>query len=113
MALFQMGRMEEALAQFERALQLDPRHAPSWANKATCERELGRPDEALLSIAKALELEPSEEPRLWFVKGGLEQELGRDLEAAQSYDRYIQLAADEEDAELVEEAKARLQAFGR
>ena len=63
-ALYRLGRREEALAQFRRALALDPVHAPSWTNLlallleardfGTARQELARSETLGLRLPPAL-----------------------------------------------------------
>ncbi|MCB1866676.1 MAG: sulfotransferase [Chromatiales bacterium] len=58
-ALFYLQRLEPALAAFDAALDLAPRHADTLAMKATVLEHLNRPDMARLAAEQALEIEPS------------------------------------------------------
>jgi len=58
LALEALGRPEEALACFDRALALDPRYALAWNNKGAVLEVLGRPEEALICFDCALALNP-------------------------------------------------------
>ncbi len=53
-----LRRHDEALADFEHALQLDARYVPAWDGKAWVLGILGRRDEALAAVNRALELDP-------------------------------------------------------
>src|SRR5664280_2850541 len=56
--LHSMGRFEEALDCFEKALALDPHNAAVWTNKGVSLTKLGRNKEAMYCCDKALELDP-------------------------------------------------------
>ncbi|WP_292424633.1 response regulator [Methanoregula sp.] len=58
---YREGRYEDAIAAFDRALEIDPSHAFAWHDRAVCLRALERNEEALASVTKALELAPADE----------------------------------------------------
>ncbi len=53
-----LGRYDEALEAFERALGLDEQYVAAWDGKAWVLGILGRKGEALAAVNRALELEP-------------------------------------------------------
>ena len=57
-ALLKAGRHEEALACYERALAIDPRHAEVLNNRGNALAELGRHREALDSVGRAIAANP-------------------------------------------------------
>ena len=57
-ALRQLGRSEEALKAFDKAVQLRPDDARSWTNLGDVLLELERPADALLSFQRALQFNP-------------------------------------------------------
>jgi hypothetical protein len=62
---YREGKYEEAIAEFDRALEIDPTHAFAWNDRGVCLRALEQNEEALESIAKAVELAPNEEEILY------------------------------------------------
>jgi PAS domain S-box-containing protein len=62
---YREGKYEEAIAAFDRALEIDPTHAFAWNDRGVCLRALERNEEALASITKAVELAPNEEEILY------------------------------------------------
>jgi|SRR5579871_3169690 len=58
---FESGRLDEAIAGFQRVLALVPRHYPSWGNLGAAHFALGRLDEARDCLNRALELNPEYE----------------------------------------------------
>lgn len=57
-ALYQAGRNEEALADFDTVLRLNPRDALSWMTRGTLHMRAGRSAEARADFDRALELVP-------------------------------------------------------
>ena len=55
---FQLGRVDEAVQAYEKALELDPRYATGHHNLANAFEKLGRVDEALRHYGAALEINP-------------------------------------------------------
>ena len=84
------GELELALADFERALELDPQDAVAWAQHGVCLGRLGRQAEALESLARALELDPSN-AEAWDKLGTVKLKLRRDAEALEAYARSLAL----------------------
>ena len=59
------GGTQDAIAAFDRALEIDPSHAFAWHDRAVCLRALERNEEALASVTKAVELAPADEEILY------------------------------------------------
>jgi tetratricopeptide (TPR) repeat protein len=87
-----LGRGEQALAAYQKAVQLDPTDPLAWNNLALVHRDLGRPDEALRACQQALELDPSAE-RPWTTLGRIYAGLGRLQDASQALHKATRLAA--------------------
>jgi tetratricopeptide (TPR) repeat protein len=90
MMLTGANRHEEALANFEAALSLNPDFVEAHNNRAVVLVAIKRPDEALLSYNRALALR-SGMTRVLNNRGNLLQELGRIEEALADYDRALAL----------------------
>jgi len=86
-----LGRSEEALACYDRALALNPQVAAAWLNKGLPLTSLGRFEEALASYDRALALNP-QYAKAWTNKGHVLMSLGRSEEALASYDRALDIA---------------------
>jgi tetratricopeptide (TPR) repeat protein len=82
--------LQNAIAVYERALQLDPQHSGTWTNKGLTLEELGRHTEALEAHERALQLDP-ERPQSWHGKGTALMDLGRHTEAPEAHERALQL----------------------
>ena len=89
-SLDSLGRHEEALRCFDKALELDPRDAAVWNNKGTSLGSLGRHEEAIRCYDKALELDP-QHTSAWYNKGTVFSGLRRHEEAIRCYDKALEL----------------------
>ena len=93
-ALLRLGRREEALATFDKAVQLDPSNANLWKNFGDVLAEMARLPEAVLTYQHALKLDP----RLWaaaYQAGSLLHQLGRTEEALGYYGLHEEMPADD------------------
>jgi tetratricopeptide (TPR) repeat protein len=90
-ALMAQGSHEQALASFDRALELDPRHPEAHNNRAAALHALGRLAEALASCDRALEVR-GEHLAAYENRATLLIELGRLSEAEAAIDAAILLA---------------------
>jgi eukaryotic-like serine/threonine-protein kinase len=84
-SLRSLGRYEEAITCYDKALELEPRLAWAWNNKGEALQRLGRSGEALPCHDKALELDPRL-AEAWSAKGTALASLGRHEEATHCYD---------------------------
>jgi Flp pilus assembly protein TadD len=57
-ALDNLGRSEEAIASYNRALEIDPKKASAHCNIGVALGNLGRCEEAIASYNRALEIDP-------------------------------------------------------
>ena len=91
-ALRSAGRMAEALAALQRAVQATPDNAVAWNNLGVVQRERGDTPAAIASFGRALALAPDNRPALMALAGML-RALGRIDEAAAHYKRAVRLDA--------------------
>ncbi len=96
-ALRQLGRPDEALRSFERALALKPDFAEAFINRGNAQRDLKRLDEALASYDQALARQPDHAEAL-ISRGSTLQALGRPDNALACYDRALVLRPGSADA---------------
>jgi len=89
-SLDNLGRHDEALSCYERALDADPQFALAWNNKGAALDALDRREEALRCYEKALDVDP-ELALAWGNKGASLANLGRYLDAVRCYDRALEL----------------------
>jgi predicted O-linked N-acetylglucosamine transferase (SPINDLY family) len=90
-ALRKLGRYDEALLSYDRALALRPDYHAAHYNRSNVLLELDRPDEAVASLDRVLAGNPNDAEALT-VRGNALLELGRPEEALASYDRALTLA---------------------
>ena len=90
-----MERYEEALADFDRALELEPDMAWAIAGRGETYRLMERYEEALADFDRALELKPD---MAWAIagRGQVYGEMGRYEEALADFDRALELEPDED-----------------
>jgi tetratricopeptide (TPR) repeat protein len=96
-ALYDLGRYEEAVASYDKAIEIKPDDEEAWNNRGIALRNLGRYEEAVASYDKALEIKPDFETA-WNNRGNALRNLGRYEEAVASYDKAIEIKPDDEEA---------------
>ena len=96
-ALRDLKRFEEALANCDRAIALDPDHIGAWINRGIALAELKRFDEALASYNQAIEIEP-EHAAAFYNRANTLRELRELGEALRDCDQAIALKPDYADA---------------
>jgi predicted O-linked N-acetylglucosamine transferase (SPINDLY family) len=95
--LSQLGRPDEAIAAYERAVAVDPAFAGGFYNKGLVLLDVKRPDAALEAFDAAIALKP-DHARACNSRGHALSDLGRFQEAVQSYERALIHRADYADA---------------
>ena len=99
-ALAKLGRHDEALQAFDKAIELSPEHVPyAWTSKGDSLRDLGRYEDAINAYDEALELYPKPAnagiAQAWKGKGDVLSDLGEHDEAIKAYSAAVE-AYDEE-----------------
>jgi tetratricopeptide (TPR) repeat protein/tRNA A-37 threonylcarbamoyl transferase component Bud32 len=87
-SLANLGRDDEAICCYDKALGFAPRLARAWGNKGLSLHRLGRIEEALRHQDKALELDP-QDALAWNNKGICLASMGRCEEAIRCYDKVL------------------------
>ncbi len=93
-ACMRLGRNEEALAAYQRYVQLAPNDPNAWDSLALFQQWIGRYAEAEAAYNHALALNPESGVAILHL-GHLRFQQGRYRAAAEQYRRYIQIAADD------------------
>ena len=57
-SLYSSGRFEEAVASYDKALEINPHYGEIWSNRGLTLVRLGKYEEALNCFDKALEIQP-------------------------------------------------------
>lgn len=90
LSLFNLSRIEEAVACFDKALAIDPHDAMSWCNKGGALVQMERYEAAMRCLDKAIEINPKL-GLAWINKGGALVDLGQREEALTCYDKALAL----------------------
>jgi tetratricopeptide (TPR) repeat protein len=93
--LTQQGRHEEAIAEAERAISLDPNDADGYIALAGTLNLAGKPEEARQLVQRAMRLNPHYPPFYLYKLGLAEFGMERYAEAAESLERAIALNPDD------------------
>jgi tetratricopeptide (TPR) repeat protein len=88
--LGELGRHNEAITCFNKALEIDPQLASAWYNKGVALGNLGRDSEALTCFNKTLEID-TQFARAWIGKGMILGKLGRYDEAITCCDKALEI----------------------
>ena len=92
--IHQMGKeYEQAIASYDRALEIQPDDHQAWCNRGNALDDLGRFEEAIASFDRALEIKP-DDPEAWYNRGNALKNLGRLEEAIASYDQALEVKPD-------------------
>src|SRR5919199_467230 len=85
-----LSRNQEALASFDKVVELDPNHARGWHLRGLALDQLTHHKEALASYDRSTELEPNC-VNVWYMRGILLETFGHYEKALASYDKVIEL----------------------
>jgi tetratricopeptide (TPR) repeat protein len=92
--LLQKGRMDEAIAHYQHALQIDPDCAPAHVNLGGILLQRGKVDEAIVHFKKALQIKPGFAEAHHSLGNALGQK-GRVAEAITQFQQALQLQPDD------------------
>lgn len=90
LAFYKLGRYEEAIIAYDKAIETGPKYIHAWNNKGIALYCLGRYEEAIITYKKALEINPKYVPA-WNRKGNAFNDLGRYEEALQAYEKALEI----------------------
>lgn len=88
--LYKLGAFEEAIAYFDKALEIDPNNVPAWNSKGLALNNLKMYDEAIRCFDKSLSIYPSN-ANTWYIEGLALNKLGRYYEAIRCYDKALEI----------------------
>ena len=91
--LYQLGRYEDVIASFDKALEFKPDYHEAWNNRGTALGNLERLEDALASYDKAIEFKP-DYYKAWNNRGTALDDLERFEEAIASYDKALEIKSD-------------------
>ena len=92
LALADLGKYNEAIICYDKALEINPRYAEAWNNKGGALAKLGKHNEAIICLDKALEINPRDN-KAWNNKGVALDALGKRNEAIYAFERFIEFAS--------------------
>ncbi|MEG4282183.1 CHAT domain-containing protein, partial [Microcoleus sp. A006_D1] len=92
-----LGKYEEAIASYDKALEIKPDKHEAWYNRGIALRNLGKYEEAIASYDKALEIKPDKH-EAWNNRGLALYKLGKFEEAIASYDKALEFKPDDHEA---------------
>jgi|GEM_PF-2049966 len=82
------GKVNDALALFDKAIEINPDFVAAWDGKGNILNELGKYDEAIKAFERATELDPKSLSS-WYGKGKALETLGRTAEAKVAFAKAI------------------------
>ncbi len=91
-ALLREGSWEAAIAELDKAIELDPTLAAAYNNRGRAYSELGQHERAIAEYGKAIELNP--DAVAYYNRGSLYSDLGQWEQAIADYDKAIELKPD-------------------
>ncbi|CBN57474.1 MULTISPECIES: tetratricopeptide repeat protein [Kamptonema] len=97
LALGNLGRNEEAIASYDKAIKIKPDYHQAWYKRGNALGDLGQFEEALASYDKTIEIKPDHQ-EAWFNRGWALRKLGRFEKAITSYDKAIEIKHDDHEA---------------
>jgi len=90
---FEQGQLDEAIAHFQKAVELKPDFSTAHYNLAGCLRKKGRVDEAMAHFQKAVEIQPNYSSAHFYL-GEILREKGRGNEAIPHFKRAVEIHPD-------------------
>ena len=91
--LAQLGQMDNAVADLEKAEKITPLNPDIYLNKAVIQKSSGNIEAAVISLTKFLELKPSD-PDKWIILGQMLAESGDFYSALEAIEKGIQIRSE-------------------
>jgi len=89
-SLSSLGRLEESIPCYDRAIDIDPQCHAAWTNRGISLSSLGRSAEAIRCHDNAIEIDHTNQ-RAWCSRGSCLESLGRSHEAIKCYQKATEL----------------------
>ena len=103
----EMREYGKAIAEYNKAIQLDPNHALAYYNRAYAYGEIGEYDKAIVDYSKAIELNPSD-AQAYYNRGIDYQNKGDAVKAVSDLEKSISLSTDPELAKDAQQALSEI-----
>jgi tetratricopeptide (TPR) repeat protein len=88
--LLELGRYEDAIICFDKALEINPKNSSARENKGVAFSKLGRYEDAIVCYTKSLEIDPKSS-NAWYNKGIALYKLGRYEDAIICFDKALEI----------------------
>lgn len=85
-----LGKIQEAIACYDKALEIEPNYVSSWLNKGIILNECNRHSEAIICFDNAIRIDPLF-PKAWYSKGNALYRLCKYQEAIVCYDKVLEI----------------------
>jgi len=94
-----LGRFDQAVANFSEAIRADPTNAAAYWNRGAvlCDRQ--ECEQAIADFTRALDLDP-DYAQAYYDRGMVYRALDHREKAAADFESYLDLAAEDEDAQI-------------
>ncbi len=88
--LYNLGKYNESIEDFDRAIEIDTQNAVAWSNKGAALASMGKYDDALEAFNKTIEIDP-QHAGAWFNKGAALESLRRYNDSLEALDKAIKI----------------------
>jgi tetratricopeptide (TPR) repeat protein len=100
-ALGNLGKYDEAIQAFNKAIEINPRNESTWISKGVALGNLGKYGEAVQAFDRAIEINPKNDVG-WYLKGAALDHQGKVLEAIQACNNATEINPQDADAWYIE-----------
>jgi tetratricopeptide (TPR) repeat protein len=88
--LAKAGQYEQAIAEFDKAIELDPNYTAAYANRGNVYSQIGQHDKAIADCNKAIELDP-DDAEVYGNRAAVYSHMGEHDKAIADYNKAIEL----------------------
>jgi len=103
----EVGEYGQAIADYSKAIELDPRHAPAYFNRAYAYGEIGEYDKAIANYSKVIELDPSD-AQAYYNRGLDYRNKGEVPKSVSDLEKSIKLSTDPELTKAAQQALSEI-----